>query len=83
MMRALPPKLLVVGTRWRKVVGVGAVKVVLPNAHTYTQRPPAGDIRPANAKVVNKRQYLDQVYPTAFYFVSNGKKKDLMGPLEG
>jgi len=28
------------------------------------------------------REYLDQVYPTAFYAVKNGRKKDLLWRLD-
>eukprot|EP00669_Euglena_mutabilis_P005167 TRINITY_DN1654_c0_g1_i1.p1 TRINITY_DN1654_c0_g1~~TRINITY_DN1654_c0_g1_i1.p1 ORF type:complete len:343 (+),score=95.15 TRINITY_DN1654_c0_g1_i1:133-1161(+) len=41
------------------------------------------DIRPKNAKVVGTgREYLDEVYPTAFYAVKNGRKKDLLWRLD-
>jgi len=41
------------------------------------------DVRPKNAKVIGAgRQYLDQVWPTAFYSVVGGRKKDLIWRLD-
>lgn len=41
------------------------------------------DLRPRDAKIVGpQRQYVDQVYPTAFYSVVNGRKKDLIWRLD-
>lgn len=41
------------------------------------------DLRGRSAKVIGPaRQYVDQVWPTAFYSVTNGRKKDLIWRLE-